>query len=528
MNLEQKIGQMMLVGYPGGPEGEAIIRRVIDGRPLGNLILFARNGDEPSALKAHLSGLRSTIEARTGVQPLVAIDQEGGIVVRLNKGLSPLPGAMAVAASMAGGISLADVEELAEVSGRELSALGIDWNLAPDADVNVNPLNPVIGVRSYGEDPARVADLVSAYVRGLGRAGIAATAKHFPGHGDTNVDSHLGLPRVDVSLERLDSVELVPFRRLISEQLDSIMTAHVLFPAVEPEAIPATLSGKVLTGLLRQRLGFRGVIVTDCLEMKAIDGRYDNAAVRAVLAGADVLCVSHSAKKQEAAFDSLLSAVRSGVIPESRIDESLARILALKAKVAAGKAPVGSVTLAAPSSLALAGRVSASSISLLSGGPMPDLSQGGLYVDMRPRTLTGAEDRLVEATTVSEALAMEGSKLDCVALDCDPGDGDIAGIVGRIGSGPVLVGVYAMSRYPAQERLVRAVSAACAASGAPLAFIIMREPYDARIIAGAGGAGRPVLCAYEYTSLSSRAVARVLTGKAVAPGICPVRLAAPA
>ncbi len=523
MTLEQKIGQMLLIGYPGGPEGEEIIRRVLQARPMGNLILFARNGDEPQALRAHLSALRATIEARSGVPPLVAIDQEGGIVVRLKDGLTPLPGAMAIAAARSAGVSLAEVEELAAISGSELASLGIDWNLAPDADVNVNRLNPVIGVRSFGEDPNWVAELVSAYARGLQKAGVAATAKHFPGHGDTNIDSHLGLPRVEAASERLESVELVPFKRLIADGVGSIMTAHVLFPAVEPEAIPATLSRRALTGLLRERLGYRGVIVTDCLEMKAVDGRFENAAVRAVIAGADVLCVSHTVEKQEAAFDSVLAAVRDGLISESRIDESVARIVALKKSVALRKAAGPAASLARPSSIGLAERISAASISLIAGDIMPDLSRGGLYVDMRPETLTGAEDKRVESSTVAEALAQECPALECASMPCDPDAAAIAALVARIGSKPVVVGVYAMTRYPGQERLVRSVAAACAVAGAPLAFVSMREPYDAELIARSGGEGCAVLCAYEYTSLSTRAVARVLAGLAKAPGVCPVR-----
>lgn len=527
MTLEQKVGQMLLIGYPGGAEGEAILQRVLKDRPMGNLILFARNADSPHVLKEHLSALRDLIEEKTGVPPLVALDQEGGIVVRFNEGLTPLPGAMAIAAAFGSGIiTLADVDDLAFVAGSELKSLGVNWNLAPVADVNVNPDNPVIGVRSFGEDPAKVSDLVSAYARGLRRSGIADTAKHFPGHGDTNVDSHVGLPAVNASLQRLDSVELLPFRRLIAEGVGTIMTAHVLFPAVEPDPVPATLSHRVLTGLLREKLGYRGVIVTDCLEMKAVDGRYENLAVRAVLAGADVLCVSHTASKQEAAFDSVLAAVRDGTIPESRIDESVARILALKQTIAASSQATRALTLASVSSVMLATRISTASISLLSANPLPELSHGGLYIDLKPALLTGAEDKRIESSTVYDALLESGSALDCVILPCNPDDTAIEALTRRIGSKPVIAGVYAMSRYPGQEHLVRCLIAACAEKSTPLAFVSMREPYDANIIARSGGADCAVLCTYEYTNLSVRALAKVLAGTARASGVCPVRATA--
>jgi len=304
------------------------------------------------------------------------------------------------------------------------------------------------------------------------------------------------------------------------------MTAHVLFPAAEPDPVPATLSRRVLTGLLRERLGYKGLIVTDCLEMKAVDGRYENLAVRAVLAGADVLCVSHTASKQEAAFDSVLAAVLDGTIPESRIDESVARILALKQSIAESATAAQPVDLASAPSVKLAMRISAASVSQLSVTPLPDLSRGGLYVDLKPVLLTGAEDRRIESATVSEALAESGSALECMVLSCDPDDSAIEALAGRVGSKPVVVSVYAMSRYPGQERLVRRMISACAEKGVPLAFISMREPYDAGIIARSGGAGCAMLCAYEYTNLSTRAVARVLAGTATARGVCPVRASA--
>lgn len=525
LSLEQKIGQLFVIGFPGGEAGEASIRRVIQGRPFGNLILFGRNADKPDALRSRLSGLRSLIKERSGVLPLVAIDQEGGTVIRMQEGLTPLPGAMAMSSACLGKtVSLSDIEAMAVVSARELCSLGIDWNLAPDADVNINPANPIIGVRSFGEDPQFVAQMVSAYAKGLKKGGMVATAKHFPGHGDTNVDSHLGLPAILATPERLDAVELVPFRRLIADGVGSIMSAHVLFPALEPESLPATLSHRVLTGLLRERLGFGGVIITDCLEMKAVDGRYDRLAVRAFLAGADVLCVSHTAAKQEEAYDSILAAVRSGEIAESRVDASLDRILRAKAEVAKVRAEAGLTELASATSLALAGHIAGASVSVVSGRGLPDLGSGGLYVDLQPQALTGAEDQRLESMTVAESLRREDSLLDCIEVSCDPGEDDIENVIRRIGDRPVIVGVYAMSRYPSQTRLVGRIAATCSERGLDLGFVSMRDPYDAVLIAGQGGDGCAVLCAYEYTNVSSRAVARVLSGAHPVAGICPVRV----
>jgi len=545
LSLDEKIGQMMLVGYPAGEAGLDVMRGVIERRPMGNLILFAGNMAEPSVIYERLAGLRALVRQRTGLSPLVSLDQEGGIVARVKAGFTPMPGAMAMAAAVAGGeIGLAEVEAMTAAVAAELRAVGFNWNLAPVADVNVNRQNPVIGVRSFGEDPSAVAELAAAYARGLERAGVAATAKHFPGHGDTDLDSHLALPRVGADLARLDAVELVPFRRLIAQGIASIMTAHVLFPAVEPEPIPATLSRRVLSGLLRERLGYGGLIVTDCLEMKAIHGRYDDAAVLAVEAGADVLCVSHTARLQEAAFDAVKAAVLSGRIPESRIDESVRRVLAVKEAFAVEEEPKprdeAVASLRSPQALALAERIADASMTVL-GGSLPAASAGGLYLDLSPETQTGVESaalyvapapgakptaqRTAGAKTMAAALAAEGSALELVELPIDPDDESIDAAVARIGRLPVYLGLYALSRQPGQERLVRRVAEACAASGAPLAFVAMRDPYDVGLALAAAGGGRPALCAYEYTEPSTAAAARALVRGASARGACPVTVA---
>lgn len=206
-------------------------------------------------------------------------------------------------------------------------------NLAPVVDVNNNPLNPVIGVRSYGEHAESVAAHGVAAIRGYQSQGIAATAKHFPGHGDTAVDSHLGMVTVPHDRNRLEQMELLPFRKAIEAGVDAIMTAHVMFPSIEPEPIPATLSRKVLTGLLREEMGFEGIIITDCLEMHAISKPYGvaEAAICAVEAGADLILVSHTLQDQVAAVEAIVQAVRTGRITEDIINKALERIITWKA-----------------------------------------------------------------------------------------------------------------------------------------------------------------------------------------------------
>jgi beta-N-acetylhexosaminidase len=217
----------------------------------------------------------------------------------------------------------------------QLKSSGINMDFAPVLDVNNNPLNIVIGVRSFGSDPYLVANMGVAFIKGMQKEGIASCAKHFPGHGDTAADSHLELPVVEHSRERLEKVEIYPFKEAIKAGVDSIMTAHIYVPALEPaDGVPATLSSNILTGLLRKELGFEGVIITDCMEMKAIADNFGTVegAVMAIEAGADIVLISHTIGKQKAAIEETIKAVKKGRITEERISESVLRILKLKRK----------------------------------------------------------------------------------------------------------------------------------------------------------------------------------------------------
>jgi beta-N-acetylhexosaminidase len=328
------IGQMLLFGWQGAVAAESQsvnehARALIEDAAVGGIILMGRNVDTPAQVKA----LTTDLQARNGAYgrpPLfIAVDQEGGRVNRLNPPhFSRQPGSGEIGA---GGNPEA-AQGAAVAIARELRTVGINWNFAPVLDVNNNPLNPVIGDRSYGDDPALVAAMGVAAVKGYqDECGLLACGKHFPGHGDTTVDSHLGLPVVEHGLARLESVELVPFRAAIAAGLVAIMTAHIVFKQIDPDR-PATLSPAIVTGLLRREMGFDGLIITDCLEMKGVTQHCDasEAAVRAVLAGADILLCCHTWTTQAAIRTALQGAVASGRISAARIDESLGRIARAK------------------------------------------------------------------------------------------------------------------------------------------------------------------------------------------------------
>lgn len=330
MSLEEKVGQLFQIGF-SAPAVSDEVRDMIENYHVGGVIYFSRNLKNP-AQTADLSNKLQQLALNSGAEiPLfVSADQEGGIVTRL-KGATHFPGNMALGAAN----DKALTEKVAESTAAELKNLGINVNLAPVLDVNNNPDNPVIGVRSFGEDPELVAELGAAYIKGLQSEGVTATAKHFPGHGDTDTDSHLDLPIIKHQRSRLDQVELYPFKRAIEVGVDSIMTAHVYFPAIEKnEGIPATLSKSVLTDLLRNELKFEGLIITDCMEMNAIVNTFGTVegAVRTIEAGSDTVLVSHSYQRQKNAVEAVIEAVKSGRISEKRIDQSVKRILTLKGK----------------------------------------------------------------------------------------------------------------------------------------------------------------------------------------------------
>ncbi|MBG0828091.1 beta-hexosaminidase [Planomonospora sp. ID67723] len=336
MSVEEKVGQLfmpVLYGPAAGTSsGENQARFGVDTpaetiaryRP-GGVILFpwADNVKSVRQLVALTNGLQ---KASPGIPLLIGADQENGQVSRLAPLVTKLPGASVIGST--GDPSLARMA--AKTTGAELRALGVNLDFAPVADVNLNPRNPVIGPRAYGSDPEKVAPMVAAAVRGFHDAGIAATAKHFPGHGDTNVDSHSGLPVIKHSRSQWEKLDAPPFAAAIGEDIDMIMSAHVVMPRLDPSGDPATLSKPILTGLLRQELGFDGVISTDALDMQGVRKKYGDGevAVRAVLAGADLLLMPPDYPK---AYESVLAAVKSGRISADRLDASVRRLLTLKA-----------------------------------------------------------------------------------------------------------------------------------------------------------------------------------------------------
>lgn len=331
MTLEEKVGQIFIVAFREDSSShpitslDAITKQQIHDFNPGGVVLFSENIDTiPQTQK-----LIKDMQENSKIPMFIAVDEEGGRISRIGNN----PKMHSTRIPPANIIGLADDPELAyqagTVLGKELSSLGFNMNFAPVADVNTNPQNPVIGDRSYGSDPYKVGTIVQEISKGMQDQGVCSVLKHFPGHGDTSFDSHHGQVVINHDIERLRQIELIPFEKGIQSGADGVMTAHIMLPNIIGEDLPATLSGIILTGLLREELGHEKLIITDAMNMKAISKYWSSsdAAVMAFMAGADIILMPSSLDE---AYTGVLEAVKNGEITEERLNESLKRILTAK------------------------------------------------------------------------------------------------------------------------------------------------------------------------------------------------------
>ncbi|MBV9440585.1 MAG: beta-N-acetylhexosaminidase [Candidatus Eremiobacteraeota bacterium] len=498
---------VIAAGFEGATPEEAPLDALRAFAP-GGVILFARNVGAPAQLRALTGALR----ALASPPPLVAIDQEGGRVARIRDGVAPLPSAMAVGA--AGDTALA--ERLGTLLGRDLARLGISCDFAPVADLALDAANTVIGTRAYGSDPERTAAFAIAFARGLERGGVAAALKHFPGHGATAVDSHVALPRVAAGAAMLRARDLVPFARAIAARAASVvMTAHIVVEAFDRE--PATLSRAVLSGLLREELGFDGVIATDCMEMDAIARGIGTVrgAVEALAAGADLVLISHRLELARDAAAAIADAVRSGTLPSARLAEAARRVGALRARLATAQPYDGAVDDDAPLEAARrAVTVVAGDPALRKGQPVTVISFEGTIVDhVAGSGGSGAGD----APSLSAALRRRGWKSELMRVPLAPERADVDLLLqqlAQLGEREFVVVTRDAHLEPAQrdaaQRILALVPRTLAVSA--------RSPYDAAL----GGAAGRAVCIYGDTSLAFEGCADVLTGRSVAVGTLPV------
>lgn len=327
LTIEQKIGQVLMFALPGdslNKENSELLHNYLP----GGVIFFGYNFSKKKDLSGFTNDLQSLAMDRYGIPLFISTDQEGGRVVRIKNDITQFPGNFA--AGVTGNYK--DIEKMARVTGMELRLKGINMNLAPVLDVNNNPLNPVINNRSFGSSPEVVVKAGAAYIKGIQSARCIAAAKHFPGHGDTESDSHHVLPVINHDMERLKKVELLPFYKALKAKVECVMSAHIRFPFIDESEEPATLSHFFLTKLLREEMKFKGIAMTDDLEMNAASGKMNigEAAVKSFLAGTDIILVSSYGKNIPVIYNALLLAVKDGVINMKRLDESVNRIIELK------------------------------------------------------------------------------------------------------------------------------------------------------------------------------------------------------
>ncbi|MGX7030161.1 beta-N-acetylhexosaminidase [Vagococcus zengguangii] len=328
IELSKKVGSLFVIGFEGtsvSPE----LRQLMTDYHIGSVILFSRNITSAEQLKKLTTEIQATAQEVGYEHPvLICLDQENGVIRRITEDITLFPGQMSQAATNDPSIA----RKIAEATAIELKNLGINWNLAPVADINNNPENPIIGVRSFGDQPEKVAQYVGEALAGYQAQHMISSVKHFPGHGDTMVDSHLAVPVIEKSLDELKQMELVPFERAITLNCDTIMISHIIFSSLDSQ--PASISKLLITDLLRDELGYKGVVVSDCLEMDAISQTVGvvEGSYQAFNAGADLLMISHTYEKQIAAMDHLIAKIKQGEISEQRLEKSLERMEQLISK----------------------------------------------------------------------------------------------------------------------------------------------------------------------------------------------------
>ncbi len=328
MSLEEKVGQLVIVGVDGYQnDGNSI--QFMDQYHVGGFILFKRNIQDSTQMLKLVNSLKETNAAGKNIPLFLSIDEEGGRVSRMPDEFLKFPSNKAIGKRNDSDFSY----EAGGILGKELNAFGLNMDFAPVLDINSNPKNPVIGDRSFGTTAEPVGKLGIATMKGIQSQNVISVVKHFPGHGDTSVDSHVGLPKVNHDVKRLESFELEPFAAAIEDGADVVMVAHILLPKLDDQN-PASFSRYIISDLLRTRMSFSGVVITDDFTMGAIEKNYDmgKAAVKSILAGGDIVLVCHEFEKQKTVIEALLEAARSGVLPMERIDESVHRILNLKRK----------------------------------------------------------------------------------------------------------------------------------------------------------------------------------------------------
>lgn len=503
-SIKHMIGQMIIAGFPS-PHPDDQVRRLVEDFSVGNFALFARNLLNTEQICSMTSQLHRYAYEKNGVAAFIACDQEGGVVSRVGVGTALFPGAMAMTAS-----ACADPYRTGKNCAAALRSLGLQGNFGPVLDVNIQPMNPIIGTRAFADNAEAVIQNGVAMVRGMTDGGLMTAVKHFPGHGNTASDSHLELPRNSTSPEELRRTEWAPFKEAFAAGSDALMTCHVLFEQVDPEH-PATLSKKIMTDILRGEMGFTGVAITDCMAMQAIQRTYGigPGAVLAVQAGCDILCFSHTYESVAQAATALYEAVDNGVITEERIRQSYDRIIAMKKKYGVLTPPEidaekAKAIMQDAEILAFNRQQSRESMTLLyDNGGLIAMKSGARVRYFAPESIavTGAEDKERAPTRISE-LAVQRFGGESHIFPMNEFDAATADAIADAGYDVAVLALYNARLRPSQQQILRALEA----DGRPLVVLLMGAAYDAPLVRRADA----VVIAHEYTWLAATSLLDVL------------------
>src|ERR1041385_8796581 len=510
MTLEQAAGQQFLLTFEGkgAPPGQFL--EVLRRQHVGGVVLFRHKNMGSLAELRQLTQVLQHAAAESGQPPLlIAADQEGGQLIAVDN-TTPFPGNMALGA--AGSDKLA--YKVGRAIGKELSAVGVNVDFAPVCDVNSNPRNPVIGTRSFGEDPKLVARLSAALVRGLQSVGVAATAKHFPGHGDTSTDSHQNAPIVRHDAKRIRSIELVPFRSVVNSGVKLVMTAHIVMPALNggSNELPATLSPRILRDLLRRKMRFNGVIVSDALDMHAMEQGHGYVAetMVAVEAGIDLLLFNHDLSRVEPACSNVVQAARRGLVSADEIHASARRILGLKNWIKRQRQQPLSL-ISCDEHMLLAQEVARKSITLVRDTaqclPLRICPNEKIAVALpRPEDLTPADTSSYVKPVLADALRRYHPRVDEFPFAMSPPAGEIGALSERLAEYDVVIlGNINATAYPAQTELVKKLLKQCGR----VITVALRMPYDLAAYPEAP----TYICTYSILPPSMEALAEALFGR---------------
>ncbi len=511
--VEEKIGQLFVFGFDGLEVNDHAIELIKDHK-VGNVILFARNVKTAEQLFNLNQNLQRLAYDNIGIPLFITIDQEGGMVTRIHNGGTFFPGAMTIGATN-------DVENAYKAGlymGRELKAFGINMDLAPVLDVNNNPKNPVIGVRSFSDDSQKVADFGISFAKGLEQS-VLATVKHFPGHGDTHLDSHLALPKVDYPLERLNRVELVPFKHAINEGVQAIMSSHIDFPALTEDGLPTTLSKKCMTDYVRGTLGYEGLLVTDGMQMKAIQDNYGTveASLMAIEAGMNLVCICHAKDLQIQATKHVKQAIESGRLSLETLNERFSRVLRSKHAMAQ---PDLEQTFKDIEPIVnnethrrFAYDVVRQGATRVKGKTL-ELSDNALFVGVNPKATSVADETHGDQTAMAQIKeALPHLTVEDVPLTPDATTIEMIIKLAKT-KDQIIIQTYNANIYDAQISLIEALHDL----DKEVYVIAMRNPYDLLYT----DVIQNYICLYEYTPHAIKVLIEVLKGTCPLQGTLPV------